>query len=170
MWNIPLYFIKPFWHLSVQVPLSLHSEAASGRSNMFMTSQSDYISDLSWPGMVFSLSGEKLNFAICDIFGRALRLPPGHHENVKTNCAHQLSPGQKTWRRHLVMTSPENLSAGFGRVLGFIWPHHPSVIFPQLRPWFCFNGTAEGPHCYIVGSGISLSSSQDWRTKINLNI
>ena len=57
--------------------------------------------------------GENLNLAICNIFARALlriNPPPGHHGNVKTNCAHQLSPGEKTRRRHSVMTSPENPS------------------------------------------------------------
>ena len=57
--------------------------------------------------------GENLNLAICNIFARALlriNPPPGHHGNVKTNCTHQLRPGEKTRRRHLVMTSPENPS------------------------------------------------------------
>ena len=83
-----------------------------------------------------------LNLAIC-----ALWLPPGPQENVETNCNHQLSRGQKTWRRHWAMTSTKNQDLLKSPVsIWPIWVHQPTIISPPLRLWFRFN---EGPQCYI---------------------
>ena len=80
-----------------------------------------------------------LNLAIC-----ALWLPPGPQENVETNCNHQLSTGQKTWRRHWAMTSTKNQDLLKSQVsISPIWADYYFSSVAPLVPlqW--------GPQCYI---------------------
>ena len=117
---------------------------------------------------------EKPNLPICNIFLRALRSsPPGHHGNVKTNCTHQLRPGEKTRRRHLVMTSPENPSSAAESECSVspIFQQNPRVrfhlFFQRCAPGSTSMAPTRGPTVALLGFS-QLCSSQDWGIQLHL--